>query len=141
MMNLQEYILKHSAIILRNDLPTFRGRTIPNKRSILSKIATIISSSSFGAGLKMKQGYNCGFFNIVRAYFCTTKILCNIWLLYLLILRMCTWVNYSIHIQVQIIKFHLIWIRLCRIHWGPYSIYLRRLIKKKNIFSGSHTKK
>ena len=65
-MNLQE-ILKHSAIILRNDLPTFRGRTIPNKRSMLSKIATIISSSSFGAGLKMKQGYNCGFFNIVRA--------------------------------------------------------------------------
>ena len=36
-------------------LLTFLGRTIPKRRSTHSKIATIISSSSFGAGLKYKE--------------------------------------------------------------------------------------
>ena len=60
---------------------------------------------------------------------------------HLLIFWMCTWMDYTIHIQIQVIKLDIIWIRLGDIYRYRDPIYFLglQLYGNKSINSNAHT--
>lgn len=52
---------------------------------------------------------------------------------YILVFRMSTGMDDSIHIQIQIIKLHIIWIRFTGINWNLYTIAFFWLWRNNNL--------